>query len=70
VRLVPWRLVLLTEGLVLVAATLGRHGLDDLFTHAARRGALSTELLGAAASKRREQPAHLSGRAAPCRPIT
>lgn len=50
VGLVPWRLVLLTEGLFLIVATLGRHGLDTLLTHVTRHGALSTELLGAGLS--------------------
>ncbi|HEY5336277.1 MAG TPA: SLC13 family permease [Mycobacteriales bacterium] len=45
--LVPWRLVLLTEGLFLVVAALGHHGLDSLLTHVTRHGALPTELLGA-----------------------
>jgi arsenical pump membrane protein len=30
--LLPWRLVLLTEGLFLVVAAAGRHGLDSLFS--------------------------------------
>jgi arsenical pump membrane protein len=32
-RLVPWRLVLLTEGLFLVIAAAGRHGLDEALGH-------------------------------------
>ncbi|HEX7355521.1 MAG TPA: SLC13 family permease [Mycobacteriales bacterium] len=45
--LVPWRLVLLTEGLFLVVATLGRHGLYDALTHVTRHGSLPTALVGA-----------------------
>jgi arsenical pump membrane protein len=47
VRLVPWRLVLLTEGLFLVVAALGRHGLDTLLAHVTHHGPLLTELVGA-----------------------
>jgi arsenical pump membrane protein len=35
VSLVPWRLVLLVQGLFLVVATLGAHGLDRVLGHAA-----------------------------------
>lgn len=45
--LLPWRLVLLTEGLFLVVAALGRHGLYDALSHVTRHGALPTALIGA-----------------------
>jgi arsenical pump membrane protein len=48
--LVPWRVVLLTEGLFLVVATAGRHGLDHLLSQAAGHGVLRTEVVGAATS--------------------
>jgi arsenical pump membrane protein len=47
VELVPWRLVLLTEGLFLVVATLGAHGLDAVLAHVTRHGPWATELVGA-----------------------
>jgi len=48
--LLPWRVVLLTEGLFLVVAAAGKHGLDRLLDHAAGHGVVRTELVGAAAS--------------------
>jgi len=50
VKHVPWRLVLLTEGLFLVVAALGRHGLDRLLDHVTRHGPLATELVAAGGS--------------------
>jgi arsenical pump membrane protein len=46
---VPWRLVVLTEGLFLVVSAAGRHGLDHLLAHAAGHGALRTAAVGAVA---------------------
>jgi arsenical pump membrane protein len=53
--LIPWRLVLLVEGLFLFIATLGVHGLDSLLSHLAGHsssglGILRTAGVGAAAS--------------------
>lgn len=53
--LVPWRLVLLTEGLFLVVTAAGAHGLDHLLAGAAggsgsAAGVLRTAVAGAAAS--------------------
>jgi arsenical pump membrane protein len=55
VSLVPWRLVLLVEGLFLVVATLGAHGLDRVLGDAAGHsdralGVLRTAGVGAGAS--------------------
>jgi arsenical pump membrane protein len=55
ISLLPWRLLLLVEGLFLFIATLGRHGLDDLLGHLAGHsgsalGVLRTAGVGAAAS--------------------
>lgn len=55
VSLVPWRLVLLVEGLFLFIGALGIHGLDDALGHAAGHsgsplGMLRTAGVGAAAS--------------------
>jgi len=55
VSLAPWRLVLLVEGLFLLIATLGQHGLDDalgrLAGHdASAMGVLRTAAVGAGAS--------------------
>jgi arsenical pump membrane protein len=53
--LLPWRLVLLVEGMFLFIATLGRNGLDDLLQHLAGHdgspiGVLRISGVGAAAS--------------------
>ena len=53
--LIPWRLVLLVEGLFLFIATLGAHGLDTLLGHLAGHsdsslGVLRTATVGAGAS--------------------
>jgi arsenical pump membrane protein len=55
IALVPWRLVLLVEGLFLVVATLGAHGLDRVLGDAAGHsdsslGVLRTAGVGAGAS--------------------
>ncbi|MDT7544142.1 MAG: arsenical pump rane protein [Actinomycetota bacterium] len=47
-RLVPWRLVLLVEGLFLVVSAIGPHGLDDAIRSAAGTGG-GLRLAGAAA---------------------
>jgi arsenical pump membrane protein len=55
IALVPWRLVFLVEGLFLVVATLGAHGLDRVLGDAAGHsdsslGVLRTAAVGAGAS--------------------
>lgn len=58
---VPWRLVLLTEGLFLVVAALGRHGLDTVLRHVTQHGPLLTELVGAGgANLANNLPAYLA----------
>jgi len=47
---IPWRVVLLVEGLFLVIAALGRHGLDSALRHLTGHGPLTTHLVGAAGS--------------------
>jgi arsenical pump membrane protein len=49
-RLLPWRLVLLVDGLFLVVSAAGQHGLDHLLADAAGTGTLRTAAVGAAAS--------------------
>jgi arsenical pump membrane protein len=49
-HLVPWRLILLVEGLFLVVSAAGRHGLDHLLADAAGHGVLRSAAVGAAAS--------------------
>ncbi len=48
--LVPWRLLVLTEGLFLAVTALDRHGLGDLLAHAAGTGTLRTAGVGAVSS--------------------
>ncbi len=63
--LVPWRLVLLTEGLFLVVAALDRHGLTTALAHVTRHGPLLTELVGAGgANVVNNLPAYLAVQAA------
>lgn len=45
---IPWRIVLLVEGLFLFVAALGRHGLDSVMRHVAGHHPVVTELAGAA----------------------
>jgi arsenical pump membrane protein len=59
--LVPWRLVLLTEGLFLVVAAADRHGLDTALAHVTHHGPLLTELVGAGgANVANNLPAYLA----------
>jgi arsenical pump membrane protein len=44
----PWRLLLLTEGLFLLVAALGRHGLDSLLRHTTDHGSLLVAVTGGA----------------------
>jgi arsenical pump membrane protein len=44
----PWRLLLLTEGLFLAVAALGRHGLDTALRHTTDHGSLLVTLTGGA----------------------
>ncbi len=46
--LVPWRLVLLTEGLFLTVAAISRHGLSELLAHTAGHWTVLTALVAAA----------------------
>lgn len=48
--LLPWRVLLLTEGLFLAVAALDRHGLSRLLRHAVGTGILRPELVAAGAS--------------------
>jgi arsenical pump membrane protein len=43
----PWRILLLTEGLFLLVAALGRHGLDAVLRHLTGHGSLLVEAIGA-----------------------
>jgi arsenical pump membrane protein len=49
-KLVPWRLVLLTEGLFLVVSALSRHGLSQLLDDLSGRSSLRTTAVAAVAS--------------------
>jgi len=48
--LVPWRLLVLTEGLFLLVSAVARHGLTHLMAHLAGTSTLQTTAVAAAAS--------------------